>query len=144
MKTFLFPAVAALLAPTATQAVEHFNFRGHLDVDVDGVNVDLDLNLDEASVDLDLDVGLGLQCNAGELIKLHEGSRKCVYTDSTGHKTIGVGFNLDTSGARAAIEGVGANFDVRKQALCSLLATFSTQSPLSFFFVFFLTLVCPG
>lgn len=52
------------------------------------------------------------QCDAGSLIRVHEGTRKCVYTDSTGHKTIGVGFNLDQSGAKTAIEAVGANFEV--------------------------------
>ena len=32
------------------------------------------------------------------------------YVDSTGHKTIGVGFNLDASGAKTACESVGIDF----------------------------------
>ena len=43
-------------------------------------------------------------CDASSIITRHEGSRKCVYVDTTGHKTIGVGFNLDAPGARTVIE----------------------------------------
>ena len=32
------------------------------------------------------------------------------YVDSTGHKTIGAGFNLDASGAKTACESVGIDF----------------------------------
>eukprot|EP00294_Goniomonas_avonlea_P009832 CAMPEP_0114560320 /NCGR_PEP_ID=MMETSP0114-20121206/11396_1 /TAXON_ID=31324 /ORGANISM="Goniomonas sp, Strain m" /LENGTH=220 /DNA_ID=CAMNT_0001745857 /DNA_START=8 /DNA_END=668 /DNA_ORIENTATION=- len=46
-----------------------------------------------------------------DLIRKHEGSRPCVYVDTTGHHTIGVGFNLETSNARHDIESIGANFD---------------------------------
>ena len=45
------------------------------------------------------------------LVAKHEGDKLCVYVDTTGHKTIGIGYNLDQSGARQMIESVGANFD---------------------------------
>src|SRR5205085_2052928 len=44
-------------------------------------------------------------------ITFNEGYRTHVYNDSEGNPTIGIGFNLNRSGARAAIEGVGANYD---------------------------------
>uniref|UniRef100_A0A7S3DI38 Lysozyme n=1 Tax=Palpitomonas bilix TaxID=652834 RepID=A0A7S3DI38_9EUKA len=49
--------------------------------------------------------------SAHDLIEQHEGVRDCVYVDTTGHKTIGVGYNLDQSGARTAIANIGADFD---------------------------------
>lgn len=54
---------------------------------------------------------VGSQCDASSMIKRHEGSRSCVYTDTTGHKTIGVGFNLDQSGARSVCESAGIDYD---------------------------------
>ena len=45
------------------------------------------------------------------LVAKHEGDKLCVYVDTTGHKTIGIGYNLDQNGARQMIESVGANFD---------------------------------
>ena len=50
-------------------------------------------------------------CDASSMIKRHEGVRDCVYVDTTGHKTIGVGYNLDASGARTAVESCGINYD---------------------------------
>ena len=50
-------------------------------------------------------------CDAGSMIKRHEGVRKCVYVDTTGHHTIGVGFNLDASGAKSACEAAGIDYD---------------------------------
>ena len=44
------------------------------------------------------------------LIK-HEGWRPKVYNDSKGIKTIGVGFNLEQSGAREICARVGADYD---------------------------------
>ena len=40
-----------------------------------------------------------------------QGKRLCVYVDTTGHKTIGVGYNLDQGSARSDIASIGANFD---------------------------------
>ena len=50
-------------------------------------------------------------CNSYEREKLNEGYRTCVYKDSLGIPTIGVGFNLKKFGARSEIEEVGANYD---------------------------------
>jgi lysozyme len=44
-------------------------------------------------------------------IKRWEGSRNQTYTDTAGHPTIGVGFNLDASGASAAIEALGLDYN---------------------------------
>ena len=51
------------------------------------------------------------ECDASSMVKRHEGTRKCVYVDTTGHKTIGVGFNLDQSGARSVCESAGIDYD---------------------------------
>ena len=37
------------------------------------------------------------------LVAKHEGDKLCVYVDTTGHKTIGIGYNLDQNGARQMI-----------------------------------------
>ena len=50
-------------------------------------------------------------CDARSLIAKHEGKRDCVYVDTRGHPTIGIGYNLDDPGARAAIAAVGADYD---------------------------------
>ena len=50
-------------------------------------------------------------CNTYEAEKLNEGYRPCSYTDSVGLRTVGIGFNLEKSGARQRIVGVGANYD---------------------------------
>ena len=50
-------------------------------------------------------------CNPKSLIERHEGNEKCVYTDTTGHKTIGIGYNLEQGSARKDIKDVGADFD---------------------------------
>ena len=44
-----------------------------------------------------------------QLVK-HEGKKNHVYKDTEGHPTIGVGFNLDRSGARAKIEALGLDY----------------------------------
>ena len=56
------------------------------------------------------------ECNSYEREKLNEGYYKCVYKDPVhgGLPTVGVGFNLDKSEARIAIEAVGANYDAVK------------------------------
>ena len=58
-------------------------------------------------------------CDARSLITNHEGKRACVYIDTRGHPTVGIGYNLDNSGARAAIAAVGADYDkVRAGTQC--------------------------
>ena len=58
-------------------------------------------------------------CDARDLIAQHEGKRSCVYTDTMGHPTIGIGYNLDQYGAQEAIESVGADYDsVRDGTQC--------------------------
>ena len=44
-----------------------------------------------------------------QLIK-HEGKKSKVYIDTKGHPTIGVGFNLDRTGAKAKIEALGLDY----------------------------------
>mmetsp|Transcript_7340 Transcript_7340/g.8058 ORF Transcript_7340/g.8058 Transcript_7340/m.8058 type:complete len:191 (-) Transcript_7340:36-608(-) len=50
-------------------------------------------------------------CSTYEREKLNEGYFTCMYKDPVGIPTIGVGFNLQKSGARAQIQGVGADYD---------------------------------
>lgn len=51
-------------------------------------------------VGLNRSVGaIGASCDASGLILRHEGSRTCSYTDTTGHRTVGVGFNMDAVSA---------------------------------------------
>lgn len=40
----------------------------------------------------------------------HEGIRNMVYTDTEGHPTIGIGFNLDRAGAEWKIKSFGCNY----------------------------------
>jgi len=40
-----------------------------------------------------------------------EGRRNQTYDDTAGHPTVGVGFNLDASGAQGAIEALGLDYD---------------------------------
>ena len=50
------------------------------------------------------------ECNSYDREKLNEGYRKCVYKDSRGIPTIGVGFNLEKFGAKEEIASVGADY----------------------------------
>ena len=49
-------------------------------------------------------------CNTYKVEKLNEGYYPCAYTDPVGLRTVGIGFNLEKSGARARIASVGANY----------------------------------
>jgi GH24 family phage-related lysozyme (muramidase) len=44
-------------------------------------------------------------------IERWEGRRKHVYTDTEGHPTIGIGFNLDRPSAREEIEALGLDYE---------------------------------
>lgn len=58
-------------------------------------------------------------CDGRNLIAKHEGKKDCVYIDTRGHPTVGIGFNLDASGAKAAIAAVGADYDsIRSGKTC--------------------------
>lgn len=58
-------------------------------------------------------------CDARSIIANHEGKRSCVYIDTMGHPTVGIGYNLDNPGAPQAIAAVGANYaDVRSGKQC--------------------------
>lgn len=43
-------------------------------------------------------------------LKLHEGYRAKTYMDTTGHPTVGIGFNLDRSDAEVRLRSVGADY----------------------------------
>ena len=45
-----------------------------------------------------------------EQLDIHEGIRSKVYTDTTGHRTIGIGFNLERSDAPQIIKSIGADY----------------------------------
>lgn len=49
--------------------------------------------------------------SAISLIEQGEGYRDCTYVDTTGHKTICYGFNLETGSARGKIEHLGLRWD---------------------------------
>lgn len=44
-------------------------------------------------------------------ISKHEGVRQVIYRDSMGHKTIGIGFNLDDANNHKILTRLGINFD---------------------------------
>ena len=46
-----------------------------------------------------------------DMVAWAEGTKNCVYRDSLGIPTIGIGFNLKRSEARSIISNVGANYD---------------------------------
>lgn len=58
-------------------------------------------------------------CDVTSLIKTNEGYRTCVYTDTMGNPTIGIGFNLNRADAPSLLASVGANYaSVRSGATC--------------------------
>jgi GH24 family phage-related lysozyme (muramidase) len=57
-----------------------------------------------------LAVAFGCQ-TALQLIEQAEGFRACTYVDTTGHRTICYGFNLEVGSARSRVEGVGGNWN---------------------------------
>ena len=66
-----------------------------------------------SAITLSLAAVVAARCQTDiELIKEGEGLNKCAYTDTTGHKTVCYGFNLDTGSAKSRISAVGGDFDV--------------------------------
>lgn len=57
-----------------------------------------------------------------QLVK-HEGKENHVYKDTMGHPSIGVGFNLDRSGAKVKIEALGLDYDKVKAGTQDLTDT---------------------
>ena len=51
------------------------------------------------------------QCDPKPLIIRHEGQKSCVYLDTRGIKTIGVGFNMENSGASEDFKSIGADYE---------------------------------
>lgn len=56
-----------------------------------------------------------------------EGSRPCVYIDSVGHPTVGIGFNMDRSDARSVMSKYGINYDSVRSGKTCLTQTQITQ-----------------
>jgi GH24 family phage-related lysozyme (muramidase) len=50
-------------------------------------------------------------CDARSLITRHEGKENCVYKDTMGIPTIGIGYNLQNPGARSTINGLSGHPD---------------------------------
>jgi len=55
-----------------------------------------------------------------KIVTDNEGRRPHVYTDTQGHPTVGIGFNLDRAGARAQLKAVGADYDAIRAGKTSL------------------------
>ena len=53
---------------------------------------------------------VGLCCDPGPLIEKHEGRKPCVYLDTKGIKTIGVGYNMQNKGAADVFKSIGADY----------------------------------
>ena len=67
-----------------------------------------------------LSVSFACSCSGiQEMVAESEGRRTCVYTDSLGHPTIGIGFNLDRSDAKSVCGQFGIDYDsIRSGASC--------------------------
>ena len=68
-----------------------------------------------------------LQGGARELVARHEGNRSRVYDDSTGHPTVGIGFNLDRADARTAVTSLGVDYDALRSGAVELTDQQVTQ-----------------
>ena len=53
---------------------------------------------------------VGLCCDPGPLVEKHEGRKPCVYLDTKGIKTIGVGYNIQNKGAADVFKSIGADY----------------------------------
>ena len=88
-----------------------------------GVGLSLDLGAAVSPIKMALALVLGAaavfadtnltqaNCDARSLISGHEGKRLCVYKDSRGIPTIGIGFNLQVPSAKSKIEALGLDYD---------------------------------
>ena len=75
-------------------------------------------------------------CNPKPMIYDNEGCKECMYLDTKGIKTIGVGFNLQQGSSRGIISKVGANYNaivngpataVRTPCNCSRVACLNRE-----------------
>ena len=48
-----------------------------------------------------------LEITAEELIKINEGTRSCMYLDTRGNPTVGIGYNLNNNNAEAMCNSCG-------------------------------------
>ena len=53
----------------------------------------------------------GEACDPKPMIMRHEGKKECVYLDTKGIKTIGVGFNMQNKEAPAVFASIGADYN---------------------------------
>ncbi len=60
------------------------------------------------------------EAHVRKIVRDNEGHRPHVYTDTQGHPTVGIGFNLDRSDARAKLTAVGAEYDAVRSGKASL------------------------
>ena len=79
-----------------------------------------------------------LACDSAmTLIEQAEGFRACEYMDTTGHRTVCYGFNLDAYGAKSKVEAVGGDFNkvynggCLSQAQCQKLLESEVQAAAS-------------